>query len=479
MEKTSSRRILSIALVLFGLFVLIAAPSVITGYWEVRQGDRAVSLGNRLDAARHYEAAGRLLAWEPCLFEQAARAALEGGDLQYGIQLFVQATRGGRPLSLDGWVAFGDAYQQSGDLPSAMAVWEEALNRSSEDSLYNSPARLYDRLAHAYRLTGDYAAEKTALDRWLQLEPNNPDAHYQLGLLLAATQPEEALPELMLAAALDPNLDAPVQTLRVSLNTALLVDDPAYHLVMAGRALGAVGEWDLAAEAFRRAILLLPEYAEAWAWLGEAYQHMGRDGLLYLEEALALKPDSAMNHAMYGLYWQRQNQPYQALTAFHVAAELEPENPAWQAALGEVYAQAGDLILASSHYQRAVALAPQDPVYWRVLAAFCIQYNVQVTEVGLPAALWTLALAPDDWRSLDVVGQAMMAAGDYDGAEYYFLRAVQAAPDEATLHLHLGWLYLQMSRPALAHYHLEKARALDPHGPFGAQAERLLEQNFP
>ena len=147
----------------------------------------------------------------------------------------------------------------------------------------------------------------------------------RLVYLEMALAPSKALPELMQAAQIDPALDATVQSLRSALNTAFLSDDRAYQFVISGRALGASENWDLAAEAFRNAIAVRADYAEAWAWLGEAKQQQGQDGSAEIERALALNPNSAMLQSLYGLYLQRQKQPEKALAAFQKAATLEPE----------------------------------------------------------------------------------------------------------------------------------------------------------
>jgi tetratricopeptide (TPR) repeat protein len=248
---------------------------------------------------------------------------------------------------------------------------------------------------------------------------------------------------------------------------------------MSGRALAALGEWELAAEAFRRALATRHDYAEAWAWLGEARQHLGADGLPDLQRALLLDPDSPGVNALVGLYWQRQGQAGQALAYFQVAMGLEPGNAAWQAAAGSAAEQSGDLVAALAYYKQAVALDPQGAAYWRSLATFCVRYQVEVTETGLPAARRLLALAPQDWRSQDLMGQVAQAAGDPLSAEKYYLGALELAPDEAALQFHLGVLYLQMGRAQPAYDNLVKTQKLDPDGFYGWQAGRLLERYFP
>ena len=471
-KHASLRRVFINIPILLGLSLLIIGPGLLAGWEDLRQAEQAMGEGRFAAAASDYSAAARLLAWQPALWERAAQAALASGDPQAAIPLFEQA-KDKKALSPQGWLAWGDAYQQSGDVASALSTWQAEITQ------HGPSAAIYARLAQAYRLLGDYPAAINAWRSRLDLEAGDANAHYQLGLLLTATTPEVALPELMQAARLDPGLDAPVQGLRASLNAALLLEDRPYRLVMSGRALAALGEWHLAAEAFRRALSNRRDYADAWAWLGEARQHLGADGLPDLQKALWLDPDSPGVNALVGLYWERQGEPAQALASFQKAIALEPGNAAWQTAAGSAAEASGDLVAALSYYKQAVALDPQGVAYWRLLAAFCAQYQVEVTETGLPAAHRLLELAPEDWQSQDAMGQIMQAAGGPLSAEKYYLRALELSPDQAAPHFHLGMLYLQMGKAQPAYDALVKAQKLDPDGPYGWQAGRLLERYFP
>jgi Flp pilus assembly protein TadD len=258
-----------------------------------------------------------------------------------------------------------------------------------------------------------------------------------------------------------------------------LSDDHAYQFLISGRALGALDEWDLAAQAFRNAIAAYPDYAEAWAWLGEAKQQQGQDGRIEIERALVLNPDSAMLQSLYGIYLQRQKQPEKAIAAFQKAAELEPESSGWQMALGGAYEQTGDLVAALDHYQRAVELASDEETSWRALAVFSLRNGVDLTGTGLPAARRLMELANEDWQSYDIAGQILLETGDPVGAEILLKKAIELAPTQAAPSLHLGLLYLQSGDRTAAYFYLDQAKVFDSDGPYGWQAKHLLEQYFP
>ncbi len=455
-------------LILISVLMLILAPRPLTGLMDLSSAVRFDKAGEHIAAALAYKSAAERLPWQPSLWEKAGMSARLGSNLPDAITLLTQAAAR-NAISKNGWISLGLADQESGDLPSAMNAWRNALPM----------AEAYRYLAEGQRISGDFP---TALDSWhasLLQEPQEAAAHYQVGLLEMALAPSKALPDLMQAAQLDPKLDASVQDLRRALNAALLSDDRSYQFVISGRALGASGNWDLAAEAFRNAIALRADYAEAWAWLGEAKQQQGQDGSTEIERALAINPDSAMLQSLYGLYLQRQKQPEKALTAFQKAAALQPEEPGWQMALGGAYEQNGNLIAALEHYQRAVELAPDEAAAWRALAEFSLRNSVDLAGTGLPAARRLVELANNDWQADDIAGQILMENADIIGAEALLKKAVELDPTQAAPALHLGLLYLQTGNLVSAYSYLNQAKVFDPDGPYGWQAKRLLEQYFP
>jgi len=469
MDRSTGRgAVLRLILILAGLSALICAPPVLSGLAARARAGREMTAGQYASAMTSYRLAAERLPWQASLWEQAGEAAYLAGNIDNAVVLLDRgAGLGG--LSAWGWTYLGMSYQAKGDTASAASAWRRALPL----------AEAYGFLAQAERKAGDLSA---AVDDWrrsIAQEPDEAAAHYQLGLLLAATAPDQALPELIRSAALNPYLDTTVESLRTSLNTALLSDDPGYQFVLSGRALGALGEWDLAAEAFRRAAALRPDYADAWAWLGEARQHLGQDGSSDLEKALALSPGSALVQSLYGIYWQRQGQPSRALAAYQSAAAIEPGNAAWLSAQASAYEQSGDLVAALQYYENAVQLAPDDVSTWRALAEFSLRENVDPAGVGYPAAQQLAALDKGDWQVLDLQGQLKLATGDFAAAEDLLKQALAKAPRQAAPALHLGMLYLSTGNGASARAFLEQAASLDPEGPDGQQADRLLGQYFP
>ncbi|MFZ5820903.1 MAG: tetratricopeptide repeat protein [Chloroflexota bacterium] len=467
------RALLSRILILLAVTGLIFTPPALTGYVELKNADLAQAEGDFFSAASSYARAARFLPWRADLWEKAAAASFLADRPEPALALYETARQRGS-LSAGGWELYGLAHWQDGNLQAAQEIWLGGLQA------YPSHAAFYRRLGAVYFEQGDWPAERDALEHWIALG-GGPDAaaHYRLALLSSVDEPDRALGEFLLAASLDEQYDSAVETMRTALNLAALETDESKKLVVIGRGLGLVNEWALAEDAFRQAVDADGENAEAWAWLGEAGQQLGRDGRAALDQALSLGSANPIVHSLRGLYWMRQGQPEQALAEYQGAAERDPGNPLWQVSMAEAYAGLGDLPPALEAYLRAVEMAPGDENYWRLLAVFCVRYGVQVDETGLPAARQAATLAPDDPQALDALGWTLLSLGRVDEARYHLARALALAPDFALAHLHLGMAALQSGDRTAAYQRLLRARDLDPGGAVGEQAQALLEQYFP
>jgi tetratricopeptide (TPR) repeat protein len=460
------RNAIRVFLVLGLLALAVLVPFMVSGYAELHTATSAVSYP---EAARHYQNAAQRLPWRADLHELA-------GHAWYHAKEYVQADAAYREafsrqaLSPAGWVAWGDVNYLNDDPQRAAEIWEQALSRE------NPSDQLYARLANIYLSNGERTRAAESLHKYLAVHAEDAAAHYRLGVLLFVSEPERALTELIRAAQLDPELDPALQTLRTARNLASQNDSESGRLVILGRGLALVQEWQLARTAFESAVEADRNNAEAWAWLGEANQqtNLPQGGSVELEQALKLDTNSAVVRGLRGLYFQRAGNFREALTEFRAAAMLEPDNPAWQVSAGEAYAKLGDLISALQSYQAATDLAPEDPTYWRLLAIFCAQNNVYIAEVGLPAAQEVVLLGAADSPSLDLLGWLLMLAARDAEAERMLVRALELDPQNASGHLHLGMLYLERQEAALAYDHLVRARDLG-----NREAEMVLQQHFP
>ncbi len=456
---------------LLALSAAVMTPLFSVAYSDILTADVAFRRGHFPDAMKSYEAAARLSISNNDLWEQAGIAAYQAGDNSNAMRLLEVARQKGS-LSAQGWDLLGNTYWGSENHTFAVSVWEAGLIAYPDNIL------LLDRLSAAYQDQGSYASEQALLIRRLELG-QDAAANFRLGLITSLSNPTKAQGELNAASSLNTDYASASNTLIAALSIAGGEHDPSRRLVIIGRGLGLLEEWGLASKAFEQAVQADGRDAEAWAWLGEANQHIGLGGSSELDKALSLDIHSAVVHGLRGLFWKRQGKYTQALAEFRQAALVDPANPAWQIALGDAYTWTGDLVSALAAFQKATSLAPGDASDWRLLAMFCADHGVRVLDIGLPAAKMAAQLTPEDPQVLDALGWSYLNAGYLYNAEVNLLKAIHTAPDQPLPHIHLAEMYLRKGDNASAFDQLNRVRQLDENGPAGLLATQLLQQYFP
>lgn len=452
---------------------------------SLTQVGRAQKLGAPLSRAENLALVAEHIPWRNSLWETAGHEALIAKNPEIAIAYFKQAAASGS-LSQEGYHKFGDAYEMVGNAYTALQVWD-AANR-----IYGPSEIALTRIADIQRRNCDYPALVETLRSIAKLqspgsglEPLGIPLNYELGMLLAAVDPASAPPYLLQAAEQDPTLTE-AASLAFTIQRALSYENPTYTLMTTGRKLADLDNWKLAAYAFQQVVDMQPEYGEAWAFLGEALQHLtGIEAGKYtiqpysaLEKAININPFSLPANTFMALYWQRSGDYENAYPYLSIAEEIDPSNPDIQVDLGAASAVLGDLESAASHYWEAIEMTSGETTYLRELAEFSIRYNYELEEIALPIARQAMLADPDGPSNLDVMGQVLFRLGDLFSAERFFIRAINHNPDFAPAHLHLGLVYNLQGKTRQANNAFNKAITLAPGTPTAEMATRYLSDSI-
>ncbi len=143
---------------------------------------------------------------------------------------------------------------------------------------------------------------------------------------------------------------------------------PAYKnaWLLLGNAFYYLNNFDQAIQAFKQALVLDPEYADASKNMGLAYRDGGRiagetlgdlrKATTYLKEAAALLPEDYEAHRLAGIAFGFSGNKLEAISYFQRAAQIKPDlSDAWFN-LGTAYYQAGDPKNGAVFYQKAVSI---------------------------------------------------------------------------------------------------------------------------
>ncbi len=337
--------------------------------------------------------------------------------------------------------------------------------------------------AQALIENGDLEQAAQLLQEALEAEGESAAAHYQLGLIQAVTDPDQAAEQLEQALELDPDLRSQVDRMRIALRQATAVNDRAYQLTVTGQALSSIEEWPLAQAALQRAVEQDPKYAEAWAYLGEARQHNEQENSLdALQNAISLNPQSYAANLFMSIYWKRNQQPKRALPYLQTALDLDPNNLGLKEDLAHTLVQAGLVETGFELLEELTVQQPDNPEIWMMLARLSVENAIQVEEVGLPAARQAILLAPENAGATLLLGRAYLLTEDAILAERFLTKCIQLNPELADPHLYLAIIYLNQQDKQPAEPHLQTALTLaqsSGNDAIAEQANQFLERYFP
>ena len=282
------------------------------------------------------------------------------------------------------------------------------------------------------------------------------EADYLTVLRRAAQEPVDALAGLDGVIFSDSPFAEDARDLALAIRLAALQGDEAYSLTAVGQAFARLEQWDLSLVALQNAVEVDPEYAEAWAYLGEALQQTGEDGTEAIERAQELDPLSLSANLLAALYWQREGDFDEAGRYLNIARLVDPENTSIYLQLGHNAVLGGDVPGARIFYEQALALNPDNLDALKALATYSLDNQIYIDDIGLPTARRALVLAPRDPDVLVLMGRAIfLSSGQDEQAKTLFQNALELDPIHPGAHLHLGLYLIADEEFILAREHLE------------------------
>ena len=432
---------------------------------------------------------------------QTARAALKAGNLEM-TKLQLENAIGFEPALTGLHLVVADLAFAVGDLDSAKAHLNAlAVNGAQNNEVYCLRQQVTIRagnLAVADFDWGDLivdcpeaipAIQQLALD-WLtsigleeslpilealaSASVHNNETEEAYAYAMAALSPEESLP---LLHALARKAD---QTPTLALDLILAIDDstdaqsPGLIQAQMGQTFARHGRWNLAIPSLERALELNPDFHMARAYLGLSKDQAGQNGLDDLRIAADAMPDQALTFTFLALHWLNAGEEELAGEALTTAAQIDPQNPAIAAQLGEFYAGLGDFTTAAAAYRQAASLDPKNPEFWLLLASFSNQYEVDLRSLALPAARNAVALSTREATPLTELAYTHFLLGNNILAERLLWKAVALNPKHAQTQYYLGLYLDSIGDRSGAWAAMWLASSLDAPNRYQALAERWL-----
>ena len=221
----------------------------------------------------------------------------------------------------------------------------------------------------------DYTSEITIWQDTVDKRPNNPRAHYNLGVALKQSgRLQEAVGHWEQALRINPDYADAHNNLGVALDQAGRIPEAMEHLEQAlriqpnlaeahynlGKALAEVGRVPEAIAHYEQAVRIKPEYAEAHCNLGIALKQSGRipEAIAHYEQALKIKPDFAEAHCCLGNALLQEGKVSDAIAQDEQALRIKPDFAEAHYNLGLALWQAGKVPEAVSQWRQALHVQP-------------------------------------------------------------------------------------------------------------------------
>jgi tetratricopeptide (TPR) repeat protein len=249
-------------------------------------------------------------------------------NLKAGVPRLAKLIEQHRPAEPFIYLELAEAYEKLGQTSEAIRYFEEALQRTPD--LRPALLGLAQALAKAGRL--DRAAEL------LSGRPNDSAAWNALGLVrLQQRKPDEAISAFRRGIELQPEF-------------------PEAHNNLGG-ALAETGDRTGAVAHFREAIRLQPDLAGAQRNLAKLLETF-TEAEYHFKQAIYYRPNYAPAHFDYGLALAAEERYADAAVEFDAATRADPKMAEAHSSLGDMLALQGNPSQAIAHYRQALALRP-------------------------------------------------------------------------------------------------------------------------
>jgi tetratricopeptide (TPR) repeat protein len=338
------------------------------------------------------------------------------------------------PASVDGYNLLGIIESDQQDYSNALAAFEKALQ------LNPNSAKTHNNLGNFYVSQKRTDLAEKEFRTTLRLDPANQDGNYNLGVLLMAKgAPAEAIAHF--ERVHPQNLAASFNLIRAEFESKR----PA-EAVRLATLLSEKNKDDVQVH-FSLGVLLASE--KQW-----------KPGLLELEKADALQPDTFEILFNLGLAYLRSGQNANAEPALTRALKLKPESAETLYLLAQVYANESRPRDALELLVRAHKIAPGDIDIIYLLAQ--VSMSQSYYEDAIPLLDSGLQLAPQRPDLHAALGQSYFMAGKDDQAIDEFKKLIELE-HSARSYAFLGIAYRQLGRFDEAKQSLQQGLKLDPH----------------
>lgn len=302
--------------------------------------------------------------------------------------------------------------EQAGDLPSAIAKYEEILK------IAPGLGAAYNNLGAVYFKHGHYEQAVSVLERGLKVDPKMTSASALLGMaFFQMGEYAKARPRLEAVAAANPN-DAKAEF--------LLVND-----------LTKLGDFHAAAAHLEKLAGRAPENQQVWYQLAKVYMQLSEDALGKVNE---IDPNSVWAHEISAELMESMKNYDGAIVEWKKAEEAAPRQPGVHYKLGDLYWSLSQWDNATVQFEQEMAIDPGNcRAQWK-LGDILMQKSVQPEE-ALARVDKALAACPNLVEAHADRGRLLLRLHRDQEAITELQAAEKSNPSEPSTHFLLAQAY--------------------------------------
>ncbi len=231
------------------------------------------------------------------------------------------------------------------------------------------------------------------------------------------------------------------------------------------------GHYPEAISAYTQAIKINPNFAEAYNGLGVAYSDtfQPEEAIRALRQAIKLQPNSHVNFYFAGLAYKRLGKRKEAVEALRETIRLNPKFADAYEVLGDIYSNSKDYSAAVEVYRSLVQLRPDSPAAHSLLANS--YSNSGRKQEALDEYELVIKLIPKDPSGYHNIGNTYADMGRFDEAIQSYKRAIALKSDYIPSHFMLGRAFFKKGDKASAIEQYNVLKSLDPNA-----AKALLDE---
>ena len=320
----------------------------------------------------------------------------------------------------------GRIYAGRGEIEKAITAQQHAIGEAP------NLAEAHYHLGVLYSRQQAWQAAIAAYQQTVALVPTMPNAYYQLARCHQQTgerpEAEKAMQRFRALKAADTEIQKQLEAVFVA-----DTDEKAEALLKLANTYLTHERYEAAARIFQRArkySILDIHAAQISAGLASVKLEQGdpTQAIRHYEYAIQLGLETAEIYQHLGMAYMQNRDGANALKQFHRALEIDAHLPETLTMLGTLYAAKHKFDEAETHYERAIALAPEAAVAYHGLAYLYGQHD-QHLEKAVELARQATELSPDAAPYYNTLSWLCYKVGRYDAAETAILKAIELAPD--------------------------------------------------